>query len=349
MKRITCFMLALFCVASAFVFTPAAENIFPSVSAKSAILMSSDGRVLYEKNPFLRLPMASTTKIMTAVVALENASPSDNVTVTRESVGIEGSSVYLCEGEILTLLELLYALLLSSANDAASAIALHIGKSEESFVALMNKKAQELGLYDTHFENPHGLDHKDHYTTAYDLARLTAYALENESFSEIVSTRKKEIRGVGDTVRYLVNHNRLLASYEGILGVKTGFTKKSGRCLVTAARRDGLALIAVTLSAPDDWNDHGKMLDYGFSYYENAVLCDAGQLFYTLALAGKGTEIQCVTREDLSVTVPRGHRDVHVTVELPRFLWEFPETNERLGRVVFRVGSKTYVAELFAA
>ena len=310
MKRILCLLLALSCFSSAFIFDAPAEGFFPSVSAKSSVLLASDGRILYEKNPYQRLPMASTTKIMTCIVSLENASLTDTVKITRESVGVEGSSVYLKEGETLTVEELLYALMLSSANDAAVSLAIHVGKSEENFVSLMNRKAKEIGLSNTHFENPHGLDHENHYTTAYDLARLMAYALKNESFCRISSTVNIEIQGVCGVSRYLVNHNRLLRSYTGMLGGKTGYTKKSGRCLVTAARQNGLTLIAVTLSAPDDWNDHKKLFDYGFSYYENVLLCERGQSFYNLNVVGGNTVI-CVASEKASLSLPKGKkRDV---------------------------------------
>ena len=348
MKKIICFLVTLACIASSFTFCAVSESFFPSVSAKSAVLLASDGRIIYEKNPYQRMPMASTTKIMTCIVSLENASLTDTVKITRESVGVEGSSVYLQEGETLTVEELLCALMLSSANDAAVSLAIYIGKSEEKFVSLMNRKAQEIGLLDTHFENPHGLDHEDHYTTAYDLARLMAYALKNESFCRISSTVKAEIRGVGGVSRYLVNHNRLLRSYEGMLGGKTGYTKKSGRCLVTAARRDGLTLIAVTLSDPDDWNDHKTMLDYGFSYYENVILCEKDQSFYTLNVLG-GETVSCVALESAGICLPRGKkRDVRYVVELPRFLWEMPCKNEKVGRVVFYIEDKTFCVPLVA-
>lgn len=348
MKRIICFLVALACVASSFTFCAAAEGFFPSVSGKSAILIDSDGKILYEKNSFVCLPMASTTKIMTCIVALENARLTDTVKITRESVGVEGSSVYLREGEIFTVEELLYALMLSSANDAAVSLAIHVGKSEENFVSLMNRKAKEIGLSNTHFESPHGLDHENHYTTAYDLARLMAYALKNESFCRISSTVKTEIRGALDNARYLVNHNRLLRTYEGMIGGKTGYTKKSGRCLVTAAQRDGLTLIAVTLSASDDWNDHKKLLDYGFSYYESTVLCETNQSFYNLNVVG-GNTVRCVASEKASLSLPKGKSErLRYVVELPRFLWEMPDENERVGRVVFYIEDKAFCVDLIA-
>ena len=207
------------------------------VSAESAILIEAKtGTALYEKKADERLPMASTTKIMTALVALELAPPETVVTVPREAVGTEGSSVYLFEGEQLTLEQLLYALLLASANDAAVAIACGTAGSVEAFAGKMNEKAASLGLRNTHFVNPHGLDDPDHYTSARDLAVIARAALEVPLIRKAVSTQKITIpHNAEDGVRLLVNHNKLLRTYDGAIGVKTGFTKRSGRCLVSAA------------------------------------------------------------------------------------------------------------------
>ena len=234
----------------------------PTVSSQSAVLMDARyGLVLFEKDADRRLPMASTTKIMTALTALANAAPETVIRTAPEAVGVEGSSVYLSEGEELTLEQLLYALLLQSANDAAAAIAVGVGGSIAEFADLMNAQAQRLGLTDTHFANPHGLDADGHYTTARELAVITREALSHPLIRKIVGTRRATIpQGENPDARLLVNHHRLLRTYPDAIGVKTGFTKKSGRCLVSAAERDGVTLIAVTLNAPDDWRDHTAML-----------------------------------------------------------------------------------------
>lgn len=243
-----------------------------ALSAKSAILIDANsGRVLMSENSDIRLGMASTTKIMTAVVALEKGRPDDIVTVSAAAAGIEGSSIYLKTGEKISLKDLLYGLMLNSGNDAGAAIAEHISGDTKTFANLMTQKAKELGLSNTSFTNPHGLDDEGHYTTAYDLAQITMYALDKPLFAEIVSTKVKTIYSVtdeGENIRTLSNHNKLLSQYKGTDGVKTGFTKKCGRCLVSSATKDCLKLIAVTLSAPDDWNDHKQMMDYGFSNYK---------------------------------------------------------------------------------
>lgn len=259
----------------------------PSVSAQSyALLDAEDGVVLSHKNGDVRMAMASTTKIMTALVAIENCEPSKEIKIPPDAVGVEGSSVYLFEGEVLTLSDLLYAMLLASANDAATAIAISVGGSVDGFSALMNKKADELGLHDTHFTNPHGLYDEEHYTTAAELGRITAQAMKNELLSKIFATKKATIIPIKGNVRTLKNHNKLLWSYEGSIGVKTGFTKKSGRCLVSAAKRDELSLICVTLSAPDDWRDHASLLDWGFDSYRRQTFFNAGDFNHKLAIAG---------------------------------------------------------------
>ena len=252
---------------------PFAVSALPfDVSAASALLMEAgSGKILYAKDADTRRPMASTTKIMTGLLVAENLDLSQTLRIPKAAVGVEGSSVYLYENEELTVEDLLYALLLESANDAAVALALELSGSVEAFAMRMNARAQELGLDGTAYENPHGLDGEGHYTTARDLAKLTAFALTNESFRAAVSTAKKVIpMNNGEGKRLLINHNRLLTSYPGAIGVKTGYTQRSGRCLVTAAERDGVLLVAVTLNAPDDWRDHTRLLDYGFANWEIA-------------------------------------------------------------------------------
>ena len=311
---------------------------FTGVNARAAVLLEAgSGEVIFGQNENARLPMASTTKIMTALVALEALPLNTPVKITAASVGVEGSSVYLAEGEVLTLEQLLYALLLESANDAASAIAVAVSGSVEDFAERMNQKAAELGLTDTHFVNPHGLDHEDHYTTAYELAVITRAALENETFRTICATERKTIPLHGtEGVRLLLNHNKLLDSYEGCIGVKTGFTKKTGRCLVSAAERDGVTLIAVTLGAPDDWRDHTAMLDYGFGLYETVPLCGAGSFSAPLWLVSGSQEYVMVENTDaLAVTLRRDHGPIRCVVELPRFEFAPMQAGQAMGQLRF--------------
>ena len=293
----------------------------PDVSAKAAVLIEADsGDAVFEKNADERLPMASTTKIMTALVAIEQVPFDRTVQINGNAVGVEGSSVYLKAGEKLSFKDLLYSLMLASANDAAAAIAYECAGGIEEFAEMMNEKALEIGLQNTHFTNPHGLDHEEHYTTARDLAVLTRYAMENESFRQVVSTLTYQLeREAEDGVCLVVNHNKLLRTYEGATGVKTGFTKRSGRCLVSAAERDGVRLIAVTIDAPNDWEDHRRMLDYGFSSYENVTIAEAGELSVTLpCIGGDKSTVRCSNTESVQCTLKCGARTV-VQIEADRY------------------------------
>ena len=243
----------------------------PSISAASAVLYDPlSDTVLFSQNADTARGMASTTKIMTALIALEQYDPEQQVIISAEWCGIEGSSMYLTPEEQLTVSDLLYGLLLVSGNDAAQALAGLDPEGVAGFVQKMNDKGKSLGLEQTHFDNPSGLDGDTHYTTALELARITALALENPLFSEIVQTQSKNVAG-----RWMKNHNRLLEEI-GACGVKTGYTKSCGRCLVSAKEQNGRMLICVTLNAPDDWNDHKALMDYGFSLYQSYELLGAG-------------------------------------------------------------------------
>lgn len=245
----------------------------PEISAQSAILIDADtGDILYQKDPNLRLPMASTTKIMTSLLALESGKLDEVHTMTKDMVNIEGSSIYLLEGEKVSLRTLVYGMLLSSGNDAANATAIIVGGSKEKFVEMMNSRAQEMELKNTHFANPEGLNHDEHYSSAYDLAVIGTCAMKNPDFVEISSTKSATFDyGTPVITHYYTNHNKLLTRnrYEGVNGVKTGYTKAAGRCLVSSVVQNGVNLICVTLNDPNDWNDHVQLFDYGFSLYSD--------------------------------------------------------------------------------
>ncbi|MDQ8735501.1 D-alanyl-D-alanine carboxypeptidase family protein [Paenibacillus sp. LHD-38] len=244
----------------------------------SALIDVESGRLLFSSNGDTSMRIASLTKIMTAIVAIDNGKLTDKVKTSKRAVGKEGSSIYLQLGEEMSLLNMLYGLMLRSGNDAATAIAEHVGGSEEGFVHLMNEKATFLGLTHTQFKNPHGLDEEGHYSSANDLAKLTAYALKNEVFAEIVSTRVKKVPNPHEKWEYsYTNKNKMLSMYEGADGVKTGYTKKSLRCLVSSATREGQQLAAVTINDGDDWADHRKMLDWGFGNYPLKEIAAKGQ------------------------------------------------------------------------
>ncbi len=327
---------------------PSVVDDFPAVSAQGAILLEASGNhVIYEKNAHVRLPMASTTKIMTAIVAIEYGNPAMQVTVPAAAVGIEGSSIYLYEGEILTLEHLLYALLLESANDAAVAIAIATAGSVAAFVDLMNQKAHSLGLSNTHFVNPHGLDHEEHYTTASDLASLARYCMQNELFRTIVSTQRMTIPlNDQEGARLLLNHNRLLRSYEGTIGLKTGFTKRSGRCLVSAAQRDGVTLISVTLNAPDDWDDHRNMYDYGFSQYTSVLLQPVGTYARTIPLIGNDQDsVDISNRNEIRVILPQTHGEIHMYCHAPRWMSGAISEGAMLGQLIYECDGEIIAIE----
>lgn len=283
MKRSSSIIVIMLLVALAAPWTVVAHHVEgpPEIRthARAAALIDvGSGRILYSYNGDTRLLIASLTKIMTAIVAIENANLTDIVTVNRSAVGKEGSSVYLREGEEITLHHLLYGLMLRSGNDAATAIAEYVGGTEEGFVYMMNMKAEELGLMNTSFRNPHGLDEEDHYSTAHDLAKLTAYALRDPTFREIVSTKVKRVPNPHETWdRIWYNKNKMLTLYDGADGVKTGYTKAAGRGLVSSATRDGRQLAVVTIDDASDWADHANLFDWGFRYFANHRLITKGE------------------------------------------------------------------------
>ena len=304
-------------------FPTSAKPTLPSVSAASAVLYERNSdSIVYAKDADARRPMASTTKIATALVAARLVSSLDEVvTVPREAVGIEGSSLYLREGEQLSLRELLYGLLLQSANDAAVAIAIHVSASVEAFVAEMNNTALELGLCNTHFVNPHGLHDKDHYTTAKELAILASAALEEDSIRHIFSTVRHTIPETNlSPARTIINHNKLLRLCDGVIGMKTGFTKASGRCLVGAYESEGLSLISVTLSAPNDWDDHQKLFAYGAATIHARLVAPKGSLHYEIPIIGADCDsIRCTNAEDVVLVLPREEATPEPLIHLSHF------------------------------
>lgn len=281
-----------------------AQPLAVETSAAAAILIDADSaRVLYEKNADEEMLIASTTKIMTALVALESYAPDETVLITQEHMA-EGSSMYLRSGERWKLETLLYGLMLSSGNDAALAVADHCGPGVEAFVAKMNEKAAALGMTHSSFANPNGLDDANHYSTARDMAVLAAYAMENDDFVRIVSTKSIVIDG-----RSMTNHNKLLSWYEGCIGIKTGYTKAAGRTLVSCAVRDDLRLVAVTLKDGNDWADHAALYDFGFSSYEKKWLARRGEQAAVLpVLNGAEGEVSLLFGADVSYPLQKDER-----------------------------------------
>lgn len=280
-----------------------------AISARSAVVLdAASGRVLFEHNARTKRGMASTTKIMTALCAIEHGDLEKTVIISNTASGVEGSSMYLAAGEKLKLSDLVYGLMLVSGNDAATAIAENVSGSTEKFAELMNKKAMEIGAFDTSFTNPHGLSDDNHYTTAYDLAKITAYAMKNPMFCEVVSTKSKKLpQNEGGYPRLLVNHNKFLNMYEGCIGVKTGFTKATGRCLVTSVEKNGLRLVCVTLNDPDDWSDHKTMYDNAYSAFSSYKLKNSGDIITTASVSrGEMPTVELICQKDVYIPITSG-------------------------------------------
>ena len=305
----------------------------PSLSAQSAILINADTKeIIYEKNAYQRRSMASTTKIMTSILAIESGRL--NEVVTAENMSAEGSSIGLKTGNKLTLETLVWGMLLESGNDAAKLTANHIAGSEEAFAKLMNDKSVAIGMTDTNFVTASGLDDSQHYSTAFDMALLGAYAIKNPIFSEMCSAKVKTVDFIEPDISLTFsNHNRLLSMYDGVFGVKTGFTKKSGRCLVSACSRDGVNFVAVTLNAGDDWNDHIKLYDYGFENlrYEDVYL----RLPDSIRVYGS-EKCECnigISKSPFTVAVSENVKGLQQKIYLPSFLYAPVKKGEIIGKV----------------
>lgn len=322
---------------------PVARAAGPEVSAQSAVVLTADtGAVLFEKDGHTPRPVASTTKIMTALLALEAAQEQGDplVDITQEMVAVEGSSMGLQAGDSISLTGLAAGMLLASGNDAANAAALYLEGSLESFAARMNQRAAALGMEDTHFVTPSGLDGVDaqglaHLSTAYDMALLARAALEDQAFRQLCSSPSLAVEFAEPVKRVTyTNHNKLLAQYQGCVGVKTGFTKEAGRCLVSAAERDGALLIAVTLNAPNDWQDHTALLDYGFSQVEPYQLA-GGDVRLTVPVVGSPEEAVSLRGSNGGeVTLPLGQgAQVERVVRVPKFLYAPVEAGEQVGEI----------------
>ncbi|MDR3278535.1 MAG: D-alanyl-D-alanine carboxypeptidase [Oscillospiraceae bacterium] len=308
----------------------------PGISASSAILIdAASGEALFEHNADAGLKIASTTKILTALVVLERCKLADEVVIKPEYTAVEGSSMYLRAGERLTVRDLLYGLLLASGNDAAAALAGHTAGSIDGFAALMNEKAKSLGCENYGFKNPHGLDADGHFASARDLARITAAAMENRDFAEIVSTKYVSAAG-----RALKNHNKLLWDYAGTLGVKTGYTKSAGRSLVSCAERGGLRLICVTISDPDDWGDHAALYDWAFTAYRRFTVLRGDERRVELpVISGEERTVSVHPDRDYGFTVGRGET-VSTTLELPNFVYAAVIRGARAGTLRVRAGDR---------
>lgn len=308
----------------------------PSITASAAVLMDArTGQVLYDKNMHQKRPQASTTKIITAILALESGKLDQVVEVSPRAASVGESSIHLQPQEKLTLEELLYGAMLRSGNDACVAIAEHIAGTERNFVKLMNYYAKLLGGQNTHFTNPHGLPAENHYSSAYDLALFTRYAMKNPKFRDIVKTRYKKIRGPGKYERYLRNTNKLLWSYTWTDGVKTGTTNAAGCCLVASASVNGRPLISVVLHSTDRYGDTIKLLEYGFKNFDEIVITTKGEYFTTANVEeGYSNHVPIIAGDSLSVLVPKGKKGIfEQKVAVQRTLTAPVPANKKVGRL----------------
>ena len=323
-------------VAAAFL---AASLVFPcrGISAGSAILLDGQtGRVLYEKLPDKQSLIASTTKIMTALIVCEQVNVLDRVRIPQEAVGIEGSSMYLKAGEVMTVQELLYGLMLHSGNDAAVALAIYCGGTVEGFAELMNDKAHRLGLQNTHFVNPNGLDSPGHYSTARDMAKLAAYAMDNPIFYQTVSTKTVTAGG-----RSLRNHNKLLWQLEGADGVKTGFTKKAGRILVSSCTREGRRLVCVTMNDGNDWQDHKTLMENGFANFTVRQIVNKGDCLGSVSvISGETGKVELLTKENFSYSLSPGEQP-EIVISKPDFVYAPVVQGQEAGYAYVCLNGKT--------
>lgn len=316
-----------------------APCIMPDISAECAIVVEMDtGRIIAGKNACRRTSMASTTKIMTSLLLCESGRLDEEITVTAEMVAVEGSSMGLLAGDRVHLRDLLFGMMLASGNDAANVTAITLGGSIEGFADMMNRKAAEIGMTDSHFVTPSGLDDEHHYTTACDMARLAVYAMKNEEFAAAAGSKSATLEyGNPPYRRTLTNHNRLLGSYDGASGIKTGFTKKSGRCLVSCAERDGVGVIAVTLRDPNDWADHAVMLNFGFSALRRGTL-EVPDI-PSLPVYGTGRQVTLAADEPEVSLLPQDFQSISCDISLPAFLCGPITAGQRVGTVKYYYNS----------
>ena len=305
-----------------------------AISAEKWIMVdASTGRVLEEHNADKRSLIASTTKIMTALVICEQCNVLDRMRIPKEAVGVEGSSMYLKEGEVLTIQELLYGLMLHSGNDAAVALAIYCAGTVEGFAELMNDKAHSIGMVNSHFVNPNGLDAPDHYATARDLALLASYAMDNPIFAQTVSTKTVTVGN-----RTLRNHNKLLWQVDGAEGVKTGYTKSAGRILVSSTCRDGRRLVVVTINAPSDWQDHKYLVEKGFSGYKVSEIVCRGDVIGTVEIAGgEQGSVQLIADESFSYPLAQGEQ-IEILFRGPGFVYAPVSAGEDAGFACLMIG-----------
>lgn len=344
MKKCVCVILSVLLLLSFTVAVNAETDSEPSISAEAYILYCADnGQIINSKNENKKMKPASTTKIMTSLIALEeSASGNKKVTFTDEMIA-EGSSMYLKVGEQVTLEDLATGMMMSSGNDAANATALTVSGSIEKFADYMNVRAKQIGMNDTNFVTPSGLDDENHYSTAYDLALLMTYALENEDFAELTSQKSATVEFIEPESKKVTysNHNRLLSLYEYCTGGKTGYTMAAGRCLVSSAKKDGLTLVCVTLNDRNDWNEHIALYDYGFEKYSCYYSDDSNFYADIPCVGGKGDKVAITGEKDTSIVVESEDKSqIEQKIYADSFLYAPIGKNDVVGRIDYLIDGK---------
>lgn len=353
MKKIASVVLSVLLVLSFSVCARAEDSAVPKISAEAYVLYCVDnGQIINSKNENKKMKPASTTKLMTSLLTLEEASSANKEVKFTDKMSAEGSSMYLKVGEIVTLRDLASGMMMASGNDAANAAALSISGSIEKFAKKMNERASQIGMKNTHFVTPSGLDDDNHYSTAYDLALLMSYALENDDFAKLTSQKQTAVEFVEPESKKITytNHNRLLSLYEYCIGGKTGFTKAAGRCLVSAAKKDGLTLVCVTLNDGNDWNDHISLYDYGFKSL-SCYKSDDTAFFADIPCVGGVSDSVTVTGEKAaSIVVPADEADkIERKIYIDSFLYAPIKQSDVVGRIEYTInGKKTAETKLIA-
>lgn len=322
--------LIIICINSTFNF----NKVNATTNNSSEIIIEKNSkRILYEYNANEKKPMASTTKILTALTVIENCNLEEKITVTEKTIGIEGSSIYLEKGEVLSVKDLLYGLMLRSGNDCAETLAVYLSNNIEKFSILMNKKAKELGALNSNFVNPHGLHDENHYTTAYDLALISASAMQNKQFKQIVSTKSIYIPfTTRNTKRYLVNKNKLLSNLDGATGIKTGYTKKAGRCLVSACERDNMELICVVLNCPPMFERSTNLINEAFNKYSLKKLIESDNILGFTNY--KEQKIALHVKNDIILPLTETeYKNVKICFEYPKNIETLPKNHSEIGVV----------------
>ncbi len=344
MKKVVSIVLCVVLVFSFSICSSAEEKIEVDVSAEAYVLYCVDnGKVLISNNENKKMKPASTTKIMTSLITLEEAASNNKKVKFTDEMIAEGSSMYLKIGDVVTLKDLAAGMMMASGNDAANAAALSICKSVEKFSDRMNERAKQIGMKNTHFITPSGLDDENHYSTAYDMALLMTYALENEDFAKLTSQKNATVSFIEPSSKKTTysNHNRLLSMYEHCIGGKTGYTMAAGRCLVSAAKKDGLTLVCVTLNDRNDWNDHVALYEYGFSEY-SCYKSEDTAFFADIPCTGSNKDSLVVTGEkDASIVVAHDDKSkIERKIYIDSFLYAPIKKHEVVGRIEYLIDGK---------